>query len=61
MVLVVIQWRCGANVGNGEWTGNAGSNSVGIPNSSSININSNRGLAGTLTVDSGAGNMKIRK
>jgi hypothetical protein len=38
MVLVGIQWRCGANVGNGEWTGNAASNSVGIPGSSSINV-----------------------
>ncbi|MFV8356153.1 beta strand repeat-containing protein [Flavobacterium sp. XS1P32] len=48
----------GANVGN-EWTGNATIAGVGIPNnvtlnSSSININSNRGLAGNLTVDSGS-------
>jgi hypothetical protein len=48
----------GANVGN-EWTGNATTAGAGIPNnvtlnSSSININSNRGLAGNLTIDSGS-------
>lgn len=48
----------GTNVGN-EWTGSATTAGVGIPNnvtlnSSSININSNRGIAGNLTIDSGS-------
>ncbi|TWH99435.1 hypothetical protein IQ05_03063 [Flavobacterium tiangeerense] len=48
----------GSNVGN-EWTGNSTTAGAGIPNnvtlnSSSININSNRGLAGNLTIDSGS-------
>ena len=47
----------GANVGN-EWTGNGTTAGVGIPNNvtlinSSININSNRGLAGNLTINPG--------
>ncbi len=48
----------GANVGT-EWTGNGTTAGVGIPNnvtlnSSRININSNRGLADNLTLDTGS-------
>ena len=48
----------GANVGN-EWTGNATTAGVGIPNNlilnnSSININSSRGLSGNATINSGS-------
>jgi hypothetical protein len=47
-------WLCGANVGN-EWTGNATTAGLDSNNATAAaSINSNRGLAGNLTVDSGA-------